>query len=197
MERLRVAADRALALGQDLVDWCRAPLQGGRHAEGGWVELVPLLEELLVEQQPLAQRKGLRLEADLAVARGLDANTDAGRLTRLVSNLLSNAVRYTDRGHVRLAADWRAGQPGERWLVLSVEDTGAGLAADEQDAIFLAFHRGRSGRGDSDSSGSGLGLSVVDRLVHDLGMTLEVHSESDRGSRFDLLIPAELVRERP
>jgi len=197
LDRLRGAADRALALGQEVVDWCRAPLQGsGRRGEGGWVELLPLLEGLLAEEQPLAERKGLSLEADVGPALGLEVLTNGQRLGRLISNLLSNAVRYTATGRVRLGVGWRAGRPEERWLVLSVEDTGAGLAADEQESIFLAYHRGRLGRADSDSGGSGLGLNIVDRLVQDLGMTLEVHSEPGRGTRFDLLVPAEVVRQR-
>ena len=68
-------------------------------------------------------------------------------------------ARYTTAGHVRLAASRRDGD-----LVLSVEDTGAGLDSEDPESIFQAYQRGRAGQSDSDSGGSGLGLAIVDRL---------------------------------
>src|SRR5439155_4513696 len=114
------------------------------------------------------------------------------RLGRLLANLLVNAVRYTHSGQVAFTAAWRE-EPGERALVLSVLDTGAGISQEEQESIFQPFERGRAGK-DDDSGGSGLGLAVVDRLVEELGLALEVYSEYGRGSAFHLVLPERLIR---
>src|SRR5262249_19599111 len=124
LERLRSATDRALALGQYLLDWCKAPTGSALKATRAWLPLAPLLEKLAGEQAPAAQRKGIRLETDLHAARGVEINTDALRLGRLVGNLLVNAIRYTTTGHVRFSVAWRDAEGnGARELVLSVEDT--------------------------------------------------------------------------
>jgi two-component sensor histidine kinase len=193
LERLRNASDRALAIGQNLLEWCKAPVLGGRQAERDWVALAPLLNSLAAELAPAAQRKGIGLSVELTAAGTLEAHTDRVRLGRLVSNLLSNAIRYTSTGRVRLATEWRDVANAPRTLVLSVDDTGSGMTAEEQESIFQPYQRGKAGKSDPDSSG--LGLAVVDRLVHDLGLEMEVYSEAGQGSRFEVLFPASLLRE--
>jgi anti-sigma regulatory factor (Ser/Thr protein kinase) len=189
-DRLRGAADRALVLGKDLVEFCRAPQLGAPRGQRAWLVLPTLLEKLASEQTPAAQRKGIRLDADLAASKGVEIHTDASRLSRLVGNLLVNAIRYTNAGHVRLTAGWR-----ESDLMLTVEDTGEGIAADDPESIFQPYQRGKAGKSDTDSGGSGLGLAVVDRLVSELDFTLEVYSEHGRGSRFDLIVPRGQLRK--
>jgi signal transduction histidine kinase len=196
VDRLRSATDRALALGKCLLDWCKAPTGSALEATRAWVPLAPLLERLAAEQILAAERKRIRLETDLDAIQGVEVLTDALRLGRLVGNLLVNAIRYTSAGHVRFGASWRDAPDG-RELVLSVEDTGAGMASEDPESIFHAFQRGKAGQADSDSGGSGLGLAVVDRLVGELELALEVYSEHGRGSRFDVLVPPESVRPAP
>ena len=99
----------------------------------------------------------------------MEVHTDSTRLGRLLGNLLNNAIRYTSTGRVRLHAGWIS-EGGKQTLILTVEDTGTGLATEDQESIFQPFHRGRAGKADSDSGGSGLGLAVVDRLIHELGL---------------------------
>jgi two-component sensor histidine kinase len=202
IERMRAAGDRALAIGMDLLEWTRGPMQAGRQVTRAWFALAPLAADLVAEQRPAAQRKGIDLHTDLAAAEGQEVHTDRVRLGRLLANLLANAVRYTSAGQVRFTASWRADEQGRpESLALGVVDTGAGISPEDQESIFQAFERGRAGK-ESDSSGSGLGLAVVDRLVEELGLTLEVFSEHGRGSSFELLLPMSLLRpqsvgERP
>jgi signal transduction histidine kinase len=195
LARLRAAAERAIAISQDLLDWCKAPTQPGLVARRDWLPLTPLLQSLTAEQEITARSKGIGLETDLAAAQGVEMLTNRNRLGRVVGNLLGNAVRYTSAGRVRLAATWREGQADSgSFLVLSVEDTGAGLAQEEQESIFEPYQRGKAGLADSDSGGSGVGLPTVDHLIGELGLTLEVVSEPGKGSRFDLLVPGNLLR---
>jgi signal transduction histidine kinase len=192
--RLRGAAERAMSIAQELLGWCKAPVQASRRTNADWLPLEPTLRGLVLEQEAAARSKGIAMEMDLHGARGLAILTNRVRLGRLVGNLLSNAVRYTSAGRVRLATSWRAAGGQPPCLVIAVEDTGAGLGEEEQESIFEPFLRGRAGLADSDSGGSGIGLATVDRLVAELGLALEVSSQPGRGSRFELIVPRELVR---
>jgi signal transduction histidine kinase len=189
---VRSSADRALRVGMDLLEWCRGPASRGRKVQQAWFSVEPFLTALAHEQILAAQKKGLVMSADLSAARDVEAFTDRVRLGRLLSNLLVNAVRYTAHGQVEFRADWRE-EADQRALMLSVVDTGVGIAAEEQDSVFEPYAQGRAGK-DSDSGGSGLGLAVVERLVDELGLDLEVQSEYGRGSAFHLLLPAPMVR---
>jgi nitrogen-specific signal transduction histidine kinase len=194
-QRVRSAADRSLSVGLDLLEWCRAPTEG-RRVNRTWFALAPFLRGLADEQRAGAQRKRITLHVDLKAADGWEAHTDPVRLGRLLANLLSNAIRYTPSGRVLFAALARPPQGDDGpTLALRVVDTGSGIPADEQESIFLPFERGRTGR-EGDSGGSGVGLAVVDRLVEELGLTLEVFSEFGQGSSFEVVLPAaELRRE--
>jgi anti-sigma regulatory factor (Ser/Thr protein kinase) len=193
LERLRSSCDRALSLGLDLLNWCRNPAQGAPRVQRNWLPLRSFLTTLAAEQTPLAQRKGLNLVVEVSAAEGWEVNTDRGRLGRLLANLLTNALRYTTTGEVRLSASWQE-EGGQRCLVLAVSDTGAGIDAEEQESIFQAFERGKAGK-ESDSTGSGVGLAAVDRLVSDLDLTLDVYSEYGAGSTFELRLPLATLRK--
>jgi signal transduction histidine kinase len=190
--RIRSASDRGLELGLDLLNWCQQPLRG-RPTERSWIPLEPFLQSMAAEHLPTAQRKGLPVVVEVGPAAGLDILTNRLRLGRLLGNLLTNAIRYTSEGEVRLEAKWREEAGKGRVMLLSVTDTGAGLDPEEQESIFQPFTRGRAGR-EGDSGGSGLGLAVVDRLIYDLGLALEVFSEQGLGSTFAVVVPLTLLR---
>ncbi|MFO0841774.1 MAG: HAMP domain-containing sensor histidine kinase [Gemmataceae bacterium] len=195
LQRLRGAADRAMAIAQDLLNWCKGPVEASRRASSDWLPLEPLLRGLVLEQETTARAKGIAMEMDLSATGGLAIKSHRVRLGRLIDNLLGNAVRYTAAGRVRLATAWRAGVgDGESCLVIAVEDTGVGMTEEEQDSIFEPFLRGKAGMADNDSGGSGIGLATVDRLVGELGLALEVSSQPGKGSRFELLVPRHMVR---
>jgi signal transduction histidine kinase len=195
VERMRRATERALSVGQDLLDWCRGPATGGRRVADSWLTLEPFLISLLEEETTPASRKGLTLAHDLVQVRGWQMSTDRVRLGRLLANLLSNAVRYTPSGRVQFTATWVQESSG-RSLCLEVVDTGTGISPEEQESIFQPFERGKAAKGDS-SGGSGLGLAVVDRLVEELRLTIAVASEHGRGSTFRLFIPIHMLRRVP
>jgi two-component sensor histidine kinase len=197
LERLRACADRALAIGMDMLQWAQGPEPGGRDAEQTWFALAPFLDALADEHSAHARRKAITWVTDFATARSLEVQVDQVRLGRLLSNLMTNAIRYTSQGEVHIRASWRQGAAGQETpFVLSVEDTGSGISAEDQESIFQPFERGKAGK-EGDTSGSGLGLAVVDRLVEELGLTLEVSSEYGRSSKFEVLLPPGQVRPIP
>lgn len=135
---------------------------------------------------PLVESKGLALVVNVDPALG-DVAVDRGLLDRVVTNLLGNAVKFTERGgvtvHVRHA--------GER-LVVEVEDTGIGMDADVQDRLFDPFEQASTGHART-HEGNGLGLALVRRVVELLGGAVSVESAPGEGSRFTVTVPAPLV----
>lgn len=126
-----------------------------------------------------ATQKGLRLRTELGDAATARCSP---RLTRVVQNLLQNAIRHTPGDGTVLVEARRAGPR----LELAVEDSGEGIDPAAIERIFEPFWRGDAARA---SEGSGLGLALAKRIVEALGGSIEVESELERGSRFAVLLP--------
>ncbi|MCP8894058.1 response regulator [Shinella daejeonensis] len=113
---------------------------------------------------------------------------DAGRFRQIVTNLVGNAVKFTDRGHVLIDMEARPGTVRDIEIVLRVEDTGVGIAADKMTAIFEKFSQI-----DTSSTrrheGTGLGLAITDGLVRLFGGTLSAESTVGKGSVFTVRLP--------
>lgn len=126
-----------------------------------------------------AQQVGLRWRVLPSLAL---VHSDPLMLERMVCNLVSNAMRYTQQGGVLLSCRTRADH-----LLIQVWDTGPGIAAHEQAAIFEAYQRGSAAQ--SHDQGLGLGLSIVNRCAHLLGIRVDLRSVPGRGSCFALRVP--------
>ncbi|MEN3793834.1 hybrid sensor histidine kinase/response regulator [Fulvimarina sp. MAC3] len=191
-ERFAVAVDRALDTMEDLIGSVLeiARLDAGvLEPDIGEIALGDLCAGLAAQFQPLAREKGLSLRA---VGRDLIGLSDAALLRRLLANLLSNAIRYTDRGGVLIGARRRGD-----CVRVDVVDTGRGIAADQYEKIFEEFHRGRLGPQTSSARpGLGLGLSIVKRTTASLGHRLTFRSREGRGSVFSVTLPLAPVQHR-
>ncbi|HET9025640.1 MAG TPA: hybrid sensor histidine kinase/response regulator [Burkholderiaceae bacterium] len=141
-------------------------------------EMFSLLEQ---EFTPLAASKGLSLRVRRS---GHAADSDPMLLQRVIRNLLANAIRYTQRGGVLLAARARGG-------LISVEvwDTGPGIKQGEVDRIFEEFYRGESSKAENSGTGFGLGLSIVRRICGLLGHPLIVTTRPGTGTVFRVEVP--------
>lgn len=144
------------------------------------VELLDLFRSVLVDIEPIARNKGLALSMR---ARDVLVTSDPLMLRRILQNLLANAVQYTERGRVLLAARKRGSQ-----LRIDVWDTGPGIAPSEQTKIFEEFHRGAAGL-KSHARGFGVGLAIIARMSEALGHRIELCSETGRGTRFSVYVP--------
>lgn len=146
-----------------------------------------LTQTLETEFAPTAMHKGLALK----VENRADAFviTDKERILQIGNNLLSNAIKFTENGHVSLTTDFQDGN-----LVLTVEDTGTGMTAEEQQRVFGAFERLSNA---ATQDGFGLGLSIVRHIVNMLGGNIRVESEKGEGSRFITEIPVQIIEETP
>ncbi len=135
-----------------------------------------------------ASEKQLSLDV-MAIGPLPDAlETDPLRLRQILINLVGNAVKFTERGGVRVELGLECQGPAER-LRVDVIDTGPGLTADQVARLGEAFYQGDPARPRDELGGTGLGLSICRQLAERLGGTIEVESEPGRGSRFRLLIP--------
>ena len=142
------------------------------------VSLQSLGNQVVTELAPLAEEKGLKLtlEADKSyVIRG-----DQLELRRLVTNLVGNAIKFTDAGYVTLQLHSKT----EGTVSLDVKDTGAGISAEEQRQIFEWFRQG-----DHMRSGSGLGLHLSQRIAQLHNGTITLESAPGQGSTFSLTLP--------
>jgi two-component system, sensor histidine kinase len=144
------------------------------------LSLLPLLQRLEAEFTPQAQRKGLRLRV---MPSRLAVRSDPVLLSRIMQNLVSNAVRYTDRGRIVVGCRRRGGQ-----VRLEVADTGRGIAPERRGEIFEEFHRVETDPART-GEGLGLGLSIVERLARLLDHRIEVDSTPGRGSVFRITVP--------
>ena len=185
-DTVRTSARALLALVNDLLDLSR--IEAGRmEVEPGRFDMVACLEEIGELMAPQARAKGLAYIFDAEMACRLVLG-DAGRLRQIVLNLLSNATKFTERGHVKLRVR-NAGCGGVQAVYqIAVEDTGPGIAEDKLPLLFRSFTQ-------VDSSlvrkheGAGLGLAISRQLAELMGGTLTVASRVGSGSTFLLTLP--------
>lgn len=150
------------------------------------------LEELLRSIIPLARAKSEMKGLEFRIVpstEGLPAriNTDPMRVRQCLINLVSNAVKFTEQGHVLLKISLASDQD-QQFMCFEVEDTGIGIEADQQQSIFESFTQG-DGSTTRKYGGTGLGLTITKQLVELLGGELSVASELGQGSVFTLRIP--------
>ena len=143
-----------------------------------------------------AEEKGLEISFECKM-KGMETSdsqmkkeffhADAFRIRQILDNLVSNAIKYTDRGSVTIQAQISEIQ-GKPTLTLSVKDTGKGMTDEEKQKVFQAFTRLKSAQG---IEGTGLGLSITQELVSLLGGEIILHSTLGKGSTFIVTIPIE------
>ena len=177
------------AIVDDLLDM--AKIEAGEVVvERGEIALPRLIEETARIWAAEAQTKGVAMVVDVADAPARIVE-DERKLRQIVFNLVANAVKFTEKGEVKLSA--RAA--GDR-LLITVEDSGIGIPEDELEAIFEAFHQ-VDGATTRQHSGTGLGLSISSKLAAELGGRIGVTSELGRGSCFTLDLPLVIVQTDP
>jgi signal transduction histidine kinase len=177
LARILRSATTQLGLIEDLLDLARME-QGKlvlRREPVAVADLVPALSEMM---DVLLRNRPVRFVVD--VAADAVALADAERLQQVLTNLLTNAAKFTPRGRIRLAA----GRDGDR-VRIAVADTGLGMEQDIQARATEPFVRGRH-----DASGFGLGLAIVAKLVRLLGGELSVQSTPGVGTRFEVRLAA-------
>jgi protein-histidine pros-kinase len=183
LETVRSSARHLLSLINDLLDLAR--IESGKvEVRTEPVDCRSVLREVVTTLRPLAESRGLTFEVcmpeDDVVARA-----DRRALSQILLNLTNNAIKFTERGLVRLEMD-RPGD-GAPSIEIRVVDTGMGVRPEDQEKLFKAFTQlaGATGR----SEGTGLGLHLSQKLAELLGGSIRFTTEFGRGSTFILSIP--------
>lgn len=176
---LRRQAERLERLVADLVDTIRAEA-GGLELQLGDCDLGRIAGEVVERHRPGAPDRALRLDLP---GTPVAVRADPARLTRVVTDLVSNALKYSAGG---TAVDVRV-YALDAEAVLAVVDQGAGIPAEEQAVIFEPFQRAMPGK--ARTVGSGIGLAVARRIVEAHGGRMELDSAPGRGSRFEVHLP--------
>src|SRR3989440_10091746 len=188
LRTVQTGARHLLALINDLLDL--AKIESGKvELTVGPADCKDVVEEVAASLRPQAEAKGL--EFTVTASRGLTTRSDRRALSQIIINLTNNAIKFTERGSVRLNAE-RRDESGSRTLEINVEisvaDTGVGIRHEDQEKLFAAFSQVTSRTGQA-QEGTGLGLHLSQKLAEALGGRIELKSEYGRGSTFTLVLP--------
>jgi signal transduction histidine kinase len=138
--------------------------------------------------RPTAERKGLAFAVE-APEEGPEAHLDPNALDRILTNLITNAVKFTEEGGVTVRV-----RPGASHVVLAVQDTGIGIGADFEPKLFEAFKQESEGL-QREHEGTGLGLSITKELVDLMDGDIAVDSQKGEGATFTVRLPYRMSRD--
>ncbi len=192
-ERLEVvlkSGKRLMSLINDILDLSKIEA-GKMEIRDEDVLLEEIIEEVLSTVTPLALDKGLSFNVQRKCNTKIIINTDRGRVTQVLINLIGNAIKFTEKGKVELIVSFTA----ERMLKLSVVDSGIGISTENQKLIFEEF-RQLDGTTTRKYSGTGLGLAICKKIIDLLGGKIWVDSLEGSGSTFSFTIPLKYIQER-
>lgn len=185
LRTVQSSGQHLLALINDLLDVAKI--------EAGKFELVmeaincnALIEDVAGTLRPLAENKGLSFVIELP-DEAVMVNTDRRAFSQIIINLVQNAIKFTERGGIRVSLS-RCGGPGTSGIEVRVLDSGVGIRDEDQARLFAAFSRITPKRG-KPAEGTGLGLHLSQKLAEQLSGTISVRSEFGEGSTFSLALP--------
>ncbi len=181
---IQQSADHILSLLSNLLEFSSLE-QGKLEVEKKVFHVRTLCEETASMFEPIAQKKNLVFDFKNELRNNLYVDSDRLKIKQILSNLISNAIKYTIEGSIGFKASLE-----NSCLVFRVEDSGIGIPSDKFEDIFKPFVRTDSGS--QLSEGSGYGLSVVKGLVDLMEGSIEVQSEVGKGSLFTVRIPVEI-----
>ena len=188
-ETVHSGGQRLLDTLNDILDLARLDAERAPVAPED-LDVVAVVEGAVGLLASLAQRKGLGLHVQSA-ARSLPAHHSRTALERVVTNLVGNAIKFTERGEVRVSIH---GAPG--YFAVRVRDTGVGISDEFLPELYQAFKQESNGHARS-HEGTGLGLAITKRLVDLMGGEIRVWSQKDEGTLFEVALPAAAPETAP
>ena len=192
-ENIRTAGHTLLGLVNDILDFSKI--------EAGKMEIIPadydissLINDLVNMIQTRADDKGLQLKLDFDEKMPKHLNGDEVRIKQVVTNILTNAVKYTKKGSVtfRIGYERISDDPEGVFLDFSVSDTGIGIKPEDMSKLFSEFERIEEKR-NRNIEGTGLGMNITKRLLEMMGTSLKVESVYGEGSTFSFRLRQKVV----
>lgn len=177
----------------DILDMAR--IESGRlELSPEWVRTTELLPPVLRVFEGLARQKGLRLRCTLPPTLPGEVFIDPLRFRQILSNLVGNAIKFTEQGGIDIAMDIAPRDAETVVLQIAVQDSGQGIGEEALATIFDPWEQTEVGR---KQSGSGLGLAICAQLVEMMGGDISLTSESGRGTTVRFSIPVQQTNKRP
>lgn len=193
-ERERRYVDRIEISGKLLLDILSDILDISKIEEGKLsLEKVPCdLYKIALETKEFfssqALEKGIPITLEVEPSLSTKLYNDPMRLRQILLNLVGNALKFTEKGHIALSLKHKIDQENKKWLRVDVEDTGIGIPLEKQELIFQTFVQGDMAT-TRRFGGTGLGLSISKQLVEKMGGKIGCHSKVEKGSTFYVEIP--------
>lgn len=141
--------------------------------------------------RPLADKKSIQFEVIVEPSVSERIMTDPARLQQILNNLVGNAIKFTNEGHVRIKISQGKDYIGDPLLLLHIEDSGIGIPVEKQDAVFKKFIQADVSTARK-YGGTGLGLAITKELVEMMGGEIKLKSEIGRGTTFFVELPIEI-----
>ncbi len=142
----------------------------------------------------VARQKGLYLRLEENLKSTHDVSVDAGRLKQVLSNILSNAIKFTDSGGVEIKVSTNSSPEGAH-IVIEISDSGIGVSPEDQEKLFKPFTQ--ASNVSHSRGGTGLGLAICRQLVQMMGGSLELHSAIGKGTRVRIKLIAQELEDAP
>ena len=194
-ENLQNAARTLLGLVNDILDFSKI--------EAGKMEIIPveyhvssLLNDLINMIQTRANKKGLEFKIDVSETMPSVLFGDEIRIKQVITNILTNAVKYTKKGSVTLNVSHKTIDEERLYLCVSVVDTGIGIKKEDIKKLFSAFERIEEKRNRT-IEGTGLGMNITQKLLAMMGSQLDVSSVYGKGSRFEFQVEQRIMNAEP
>ncbi|MEB3310172.1 MAG: ATP-binding protein [Snowella sp.] len=191
LEAISSSGKTLLALINDILDLSR--IEAGKlkiHYES--VEIRQLISEVRQIFSEKAKQKNIQLLTTIADTVPKQIQFDPIRLRQILFNVVGNALKFTEKGSINMRVDCHYQTLDTLDLILSVEDTGIGIAPQNQQRIFEAFTQSE-GQSTRQYGGTGLGLTITRRLTEMLGGSIQLESQLGKGSRFQFTFPQVVV----
>lgn len=193
-KNIKHSGNMLLSLINDILDFSKI--------ESGKMDIVPtnyksatLLDDMILMISPRAKDRGLEFKTEIAEDIPSEMYGDDVRIAQVITNLLTNAVKYTHKGSVTLKVDCT--KKGDiATMHVSVLDSGTGIKQEDLDKLFISFQRLDEVR-NRKIEGTGLGLTITSTLLQLMGSSLHVESEYGKGSRFYFDIQQKIVDDSP
>ena len=155
-----------------------------------------MINNLVISILERAKAKGLNFIADISETLPSTLCGDDIRITQVIMNLLTNAVKYTEKGTVRLIIKEQSRDDNMISLFICVKDTGIGIKEEDLGKLFESFERLEEKR-NRNSEGTGLGMAIVNKLLPMMGSELTVKSKYRKGSEFSFVLRQKIVDSTP
>ena len=192
-ETIRSSGEALLVIINDILDYSKIEAERlTLHPEP--FDLERTIHEVAMLLQPRARAKGLDLMIDFDMFLPTRYIGDPGRLRQVLTNLVGNAVKFTETGHVLIRVVGLEVDDGSQQLHVTVEDTGIGIAANNLDHVFGEFNQVES-QTNRKFEGTGLGLAITQKLIERMGGAVWVDSEFGKGSSFGFRLTLDVAED--